>query len=207
MAGIRRRNVGAPRREHTKQIWHPSPTWRIERQVAVAQLANFISLALSIGEAARRSQSRERRCLAWCASVRPGATGGNDAHFTLAANRGCRYKLLRGTGTAGDIPEPVSDEQCPTQAKHWRSVAQPGSALASGARGRRFESSRSDQQKQKLSSVTGGENGPLVKTWGATWGRRSDLLHATRSCWVRDNPGMLVELQTLIEPDLELPVE
>src|SRR5262249_23403945 len=34
-----------------------------------------------------------------------------------------------------------------------RSVAQPGSALASGARGRGFESPRSDQQNQQLTNV------------------------------------------------------
>src|SRR5262245_15351060 len=34
-----------------------------------------------------------------------------------------------------------------------RSVAQPGSALASGARGREFESPRSDQENQQLSDL------------------------------------------------------
>jgi hypothetical protein len=64
-----------------------------------------------------------------------------------------RRRLRYGTGLA--ITRPLSAlDLAPGKPKFrltvGRSVAQPGSALASGARGRRFESSRSDQSFQWL---------------------------------------------------------
>ena len=49
-----------------------------------------------------------------------------------------------------------------------RSVAQPGSALASGARGRRFKSSRSDQSFQTFPDAPALEpQRPIAMSWGA----------------------------------------
>src|SRR5690606_16909105 len=51
-----------------------------------------------------------------------------------------------------DFPKGIAECDLPYTAKrqYRRGVAQPGSALAWGARGRRFESFRSDQQTQGL---------------------------------------------------------
>src|SRR5262249_52783836 len=71
---------------------------------------------------------------------------------SLWAGRGPGPGLLRSGATA--IYHQLPPAYVPTmRLEVGRSVAQPGSALASGARGREFESPRSDQQNQQLSNV------------------------------------------------------
>ncbi len=104
---------------------------------------NSVAVRNSVAQLAIR---RHRGSVAY---KRTGKMAGSDPlRRALAALGTCRYNA--------PLPANVLRHRAPDwnslkdRLTVGRSVAQPGSALASGARGRRFESSRSDQSFQRL---------------------------------------------------------
>ena len=130
------------------------------------------------------------RCARRCSRLRFAVVAGWALTSRLRQGKAAAINCAMASALLVTIPEPVSDVSCPTRAKNWRSVAQPGSALASGARGRRFESSRSDQQNQRVGqSRTASQLLPphrcLTKMAGPLfcYGRRRRLPAKGKSVW------------------------
>ena len=130
--------------------WHCGLTW--PRDVPTAGVTPRPLPQVPAGAAAG-SRSRRGCDRTW---ARTAPTGW--AHETSATTFGRRWlsdlhqdrrsrRRPRLAGTPGDryIPPLSTGSQAGVRFSVGRSVAQPGSALASGARGREFESPRSDQ--------------------------------------------------------------